>query len=234
MTENGRFIPPRSGRLAWAARKGFFPHSRSLVAGMACLAGAAAAYAGQGAIEGGFQTLFSGGLHSAVQRDLGPVEASLHAGRAVIPMVLAGVIAPFLGALLGAWIPVVLFRRGKGQTAVPLPRMPSSRIEIAAIRFLGSMVFVLAVLHIVRAVPSVGNAPDGGIRVLGHLIMEIVFLLGGILTVVGAAEVLCLRVSLFRALFLNRQEARREARATDGNRALIGKRRREKREEPVS
>ena len=201
---------------------------------MACLAGAVAAYAGHGAIEGALQTLFLGGFHTAVQRDLEPIEAILRAARAVVPMLIVGVIAPFLGALLGAWLPAVLFRRGKGQTAVPLPRMPSSRAAITAIRSFGTIVFISAVLCIVRTAPGVGDAADGGVRMLGCLTLKIVFLLGGILTVVGVGEVICLRVSLFRALFLNRQEARREARATDGNRAVAGKRRRETWEAPVS
>lgn len=128
-------------------------------------------------------------------------------------------------------MPVLFARRGKGATAVLLPKMPRARFSIGAVRFFGAVVFVAAFLLAVREIKLDTSSPLGFLSGFKELALRFVGVLGLVMVLTGAAEVLILRHSAFRALFLNRSEYQRELRNQEGARDLSEKGRRLQRRE---
>jgi flagellar biosynthesis protein FlhB len=231
MTENGRFIPPHPGREAAAAQKGLFPRSRMLVVGFSLLATSAALFGFQSRVGQGFVSLFEKGLAEAIHRHLPLGNALSCAASEVLLPFLCLCLAPFIGATLGAWVPVLIFRKTRGSTAVPLPKIDGGKWETAIFRLFGALVFCLVALYIVRDFRLVRISPGGVISAVGILLLRLLTALGGILTLVGIGELLIMRVAIFHGLFLNRSEARQEHRALRGSPEMVRRERRRIRSE---
>jgi flagellar biosynthesis protein FlhB len=231
MMENGRFIPPSDHRLAAAFHEGVFPRSRTLVAGVVCLISAGVAYAMRESIGAGLIALMEGGIAVSVHRNLSATEFLLWACIRTAPLLIVLVFLPFLGALIAALLPIMLFRRRRSRAAVPIPRVRGGGAALTVFRLFGAAVFLVVTVYLVREFGRMPLSSDTGVRELSTLLLKIPAVLGGVLTFVGTAEILLKRAAIFRALHLNRAEARREQRVSEGNRQMAAMARRRARRE---
>jgi flagellar biosynthesis protein FlhB len=223
MHDDGRYIPPGSGRRAAFAQKGGFPKSSLLSAGVAILVMSAVFFLFKNYFLSGLTDAFRVGLENAAVKKTSADIAVNGAAAAALHW-----IAPVLLSAAGGLCAVVILStlvsgKGKGSTAVPLPKMPTARLPIAVIRIFAAVVFVASALCAIRGTTIDGANPAAWIEGIAMLFFRVSAALGGILILAGGAEVLAMRHQIFRALFLNRSEAGREMRAETGNRVSLKK-----------
>lgn len=232
MSEDGRFIPPGPGRSAAFARQGGFGKSSLSGPGWGIVCAALVLYIFKDSFALGWANLFYAGVENAATRTLSPVE-SIH----VFFSAALGLFLPILGAaaagvFTGALVPALAARRDKGTTSVPLPKMPRARFSVFAIRLFCAGIFIVSLALVVRHTEIDPTGPKGWIVASGRFFLSALAVLGLTLVLAGTAETLILRRMIFHALFLNRSEARREARAQEGNRKTASMGRERLRGEP--
>ena len=225
MNEDGRFIPPGPGRLAAFARRGGFGTSSLLSAGAGMLSAALVLYLYRHTIYAGITALFQKGLVRAADGalSLSTISALVFEPlrRLTLPVLLAAATGIAVGALLPAWAA----RRHKGNTAVPLPKMPGARIGILVIRGFGAALFLTIAALIGRnAASSFHPNASSPIAVSGLVLLRLLVAVGAVSLLTGAAERLLLSHRIYHALFLDRSEHRREMRAQQGSRDAAAKR----------
>jgi flagellar biosynthesis protein FlhB len=229
MSNNDRTVPPGEGRVAAATRAGLFPRSGAIVSGfvlltMAWLLSFFGLDAGQY-----LQDLTRFALDAPFSRPE-PVSAILTTFTSAASKTLPFLAMVFLIALLVALLPVIIAKRRGGNTAVPLPKAPKTVGATLVINLLGSGVFLLLVLYILRRRigalwPFIqGDYERGSSLLLGA--SEMLAAGGIVLLFVGLAQIIVARHFLWRALFLSSSEARREARDARGDPAVKREQRR--------
>jgi hypothetical protein len=142
---------------------------------------------------------------------------------------------PFLttvlaAGLLGALVPAMVARKNRGRTAVPLPKFPKNRIALTLLRTSGAVLFTLLAFYIFRRrVGAVWHLLQGDYNAANDLFIAFCELLtagGAVLVLLGMAEIAIIRHSVWRTLFLDRMEARRENRDAGGDSATKSKHKR--------
>ncbi len=220
MNEDGRFIPPGPGRIAAFARRGGHPEAYGalLGSGIGLLIAAALLYVLQDRAEEGVVALFRVGLDETRTGWIAPATV---AERVLLPLffftapVLFAVAA---GIFFAAVLPAVASRRGRAVTAVPLPPLPKLRLTRFAVRSLGAAIAVFAALLIARKAFRAMDSGESPLESMGRALMQLTAATGAVLAALGAVERILIRHGIYRALFLNRSEHRRELRAQEGNR----------------
>ena len=218
MKEDGRFIPPGLGRIAAFARRGGFGTSPLLSAGAGMLSAALVLYFCKAAFHDGLTGLFREGLNQAAA---GGTVLSAVSERIALPLVrltLPVLLAAGTGTAVGAFLPAWAARRHKGDTAVPLPKMPRAGFGVLVIRVFGAALFLLTIILIARDTASSLGAHATPVAALGVLLFRILVALGAVSLLTGAAERMLLSHFIYHALFLDRSEHRREMRAEQGSR----------------
>jgi hypothetical protein len=136
----------------------------------------------------------------------------------------------FAAGLLGALVPAMVARKNRGRTAVPLPKFPKNRIALTLIHTAGAVLFTLLAFFIFRRrIGSVWHLVQGDHSALNELFIAFCELLtagGAVLVLLGMAEIAIVRHSVWRTLFLDRMEAKRESRDAGGDSAVKSKHRR--------
>jgi flagellar biosynthesis protein FlhB len=231
MKEDGRFIPPGPGRAAAFARRGGFGKSSLLAAGSGLLGACAALYIFRDRFYSGLVGAFRLGIDNAINNPSSPVDSIAISAESFFQLLIPVSISIFAAAFFGAVLPAMAARRGKGATAVPLPKIPQARLTTAAVRLFGAGLFVAGSLLAVRQTRLDVLSPTGWIGEIGALCLRVLAVLGSVLVLVGMAEILILRHQIFQALFLNRSEARREIRGQQGSREAASRSRRRAQQE---
>ncbi len=228
MQEDGRFIPPGPGRVFAFSRNGGFGRSRLLAGGLGMLGAAAVLSLSGTTLLESMQRLVANGLIRAGSA-VSPGDAvALCLGEAAALVGPIG-LAAAVGTLSGALIPALIARRGKGTTAVPLPSPPAARFAVFAVRLFGALVLIAATALIFREAGLNWTRGAGAavwLDALAHVGLKLLIALGLVSVLTGAAELLLLRHAMWRALFLNRSEHRRELRASEGARDIAARGRR--------
>jgi flagellar biosynthesis protein FlhB len=226
MSHSDRTIPPGQGRVAAAARAGMFARSGAIVSGLVLLVSAAMlAFTGDRA--GAYlQDLAQGGLDSVFMRPDSAREAVLTVSSAFFQS-LPFLATVFVAGLLGALVPAMVARKNRGRTAVPLPKFPKNRFALTLLHLAGAILFtLLAVLVFRRRAGAVWPLMQGDFSATSGLLSAFCELLtagGAILLLVGMAEIAIIRHSVWRTLFLDSMEAKREHRDAGGNNAAKSK-----------
>jgi flagellar biosynthesis protein FlhB len=223
MHDDGRFIPPGSGRTAAFAQKGGFPKSPLLSSGVAISAMCAVFYLLKHFFLSGFIDSFRVGVEDAVVRKMSAAGAFEESIKRVLLGTAPILFAAMCGISAVVLISTILTRKGRGATAVPLPKMPGAILPITGIRVFAAIVFVFSALLVARSTTTDVSSPNAWIEGIFALFFRVSAALGGILIFAGGAEVLIQRHQIYRALFLTRSEARRELRAETGNREPLKK-----------
>ena len=217
MSSDHRPISPGPGRTAAAARAGLFPRSDAIPGGLSLLALAGISWLFFDRFAAAFHTLLEKGIRCAgFMRDdlktsvLGYLGELGYLLLPILPIV-------FVSALLGAGIPALMARKGRGHTASPLPKAPTGRLQIAAVRLFGAALFVLIAVYIVNRSDA---APTDAAHILTTILTlgcRIVAALGGVMLLIGLIELALMRHLIYRSLHLDMIEARRELRAVEGD-----------------
>ncbi len=235
MTSRERTVPPGQGRIAAAARAGLFPRSGAIPSGLgflatACILTLFGEEAGQLLIG-----LLTDGLDVALWLRLSPVDALSKALGASVGLVLLLTIPLFLGAFLGAVVPAVVAKRRRGRTAVPLPRPPKIRLVLGVIQMAGLSLIVLLALYIFRghfgAVWRLLGGELGAALILFQAFVKLLAAGGFVMLLVGGIELVISRQAIWKSLFLDRLEARREDRAGGLSSPITAQQRRRSRKE---
>jgi flagellar biosynthesis protein FlhB len=221
--DEGRFIPPGSGRTAAFARQGGFAKSPLLSSGVGLLVVCAVFFVLKNHFFSELIESFRTGIENAAAKKISADAAGRESAAAFLHSIAPILLSLALGTGAVVIVLVSIFRRGKGSTATPLPKMPSARLAIGVIRIFAASVFLVSALLAVRRTTVDFANPTSWIVCIGSLFFRVSATLGGILVLAGCAEVLVLRHRIFRALFLNRQEAGREMRAETGNFKMLKK-----------
>jgi flagellar biosynthesis protein FlhB len=230
MWSSERPIPPGSGRIAQAARAGIFPRSPALVAGVVLLTAAGVSFLIGEQLLFSFQAFIKTGLFAALKSRPDP---GAFAMEFVIHVLLSvggffGIL--FVAGLIAACTPAILTRLKRGRTAIELPKAPVDAVARTVFSAAGVILFALVALRIIRThLGSVydfaSGIPGSGIDVFAGA-CELVASGGAILVLMGIGELVLRRTSIIHVLSLNTSEARREARAANGDPALKSARRR--------
>jgi flagellar biosynthesis protein FlhB len=231
MNEDGRFIPPGPGRSAAFARQGGFGKSSLSGLGWGLLCASLVLYILKDSLALGWINLFRAGIDNAATRALSPIDSIRVFFSAALELLWPISAAAATGMFAGALVPAFAARRGKGTTSAALPKIPRAGFSVFAIRLFCAGVFIVSLLFIVRRTNIDSLGPWGWLDFSGRLFLRTLAVLGLIFVLAGAAETLILRRLIFHALFLNRSEARREARALKGSRETASKGRRRLRRE---
>jgi flagellar biosynthesis protein FlhB len=228
-------IPPGQGRLSRAARAGLFPVPAPLIIGVSFLAayGVLVLLGGHTAVS--VRRLVQGGLdHAAVSRDEPAALLSEAIGDGFW-IVLPYLLVPFTAALVAALVPAIVFRKGKGRTAVELPPSPRIQPALAIFRGAGLALFCLLMMSILQnnanLVPRLIDGQLGATAQLGTIVEQSLAALGVVATLVGVIELSYVRTRAWRSLHLTLSEANREARAAGGDPEIKAERRRRARSE---
>ncbi len=224
MPEGEGHLPPSEGRIAAAYRDGRFPRSGILASGVSLLLVAGALFWFGEPLLAAALDLPRRGLSDALSRS-GSVDGMVSGFKAA-----AWILWPFFLLVLvggGAFgvLPAIIARRKQGRTAVPLPSRAPSRLPRIALRLFGSLVFVLLALGIVRGLPPASD-PLSLLSSLGRGMCRIAAAAGGILVLLGLAELILTRHAVWRSLFLDSAESRREERHQRGDPRVRRERRR--------
>ena len=219
MAENGRFIPPSDNRLAAAAAEGRVPRSQVFTAGWSILITCCALSLLEDVIADAFVSILRWGLDAATGR--APIFSSPWTRIWPLLILLA---APFVGTVVGHFVPLLLWPRGRGATSVPIPSPDYPRMEISVFRIMGLGVVGLFALYRFRNFQWSSILPTASHHLLFHEITRFGAVLGAAALLVGTHEIVAQRRALFTALKLNRSESNREMRAAQGG-GLIRKRR---------
>ncbi|MDD5306892.1 MAG: hypothetical protein PHU25_06175 [Deltaproteobacteria bacterium] len=220
MDDCGRTIPPSRERLAAAARAGWPTGSGLFVSGLVLMAAAASlAFFGERAAAEA-KALVAGGLRSAVSR-ADPAEAaaeSLRSGLSILAL-LAG--PAVLAGIAFAVIPAVSARRGRGRTAVALPRPRPPRLILGTIGAACALAMLTTVALVWRRHAGVpwrfaAGEPGAGAE-LWSFFVELTAASGAIAALFGLAALAVGRHARWRALHLTPSEAKREERASAGS-----------------
>ena len=220
MNEDGRFIPPGPGRIAAFARRGGHPEAYSalLGSGIGLLIAAAVLYVLRGRAEEGLVALFRVGLDGTRAGWTAPETV---AERVLLPLVYFTapvLLAAAAGLFFAAVLPALAARRGSAVTAVPLPTLPKLRFTRFVLRGLGAAIAVSAALLIARRAFRAMDSGEAPLEAMGSALLQLTAATGAALAALGTVERLLIRHGIYRALFLNRSEHRRELRAQEGNR----------------
>ncbi len=223
MHDDGRFIPPGPGRQAAFAKRGGFPKSPLLSLGCSISIVCAFFFFWKNHFLFGLKDGFRAGIENATVKkaavDVAVRDALLEGADWIIPVLFAALIGFTAVALISA----AISRKNKGTTANPLPEVPKARLPIAMIRLFAASVFVVSALLVVRRTLldvsiSGAIAPIAGIWTA---LFRVLAILGLVLLLAGAAEVLVLRHQIYRSLFLNLSEGRRELQAMTSKRTPL-------------
>ncbi len=209
MNDSGHFIPPSSGRLKAFASIGGFGRSTFLVSGGA-LIGACTSIT---LVTASFlePSCSVGYLSDSLSPFALSLEESfnyavIHFLNILIPVLLS----TFIGGLAGAFIPIAIVGEKKGNTFVPLPKIPPSGISVLILRIFGTVVFLMISIIIIREINPISDIPSTWVFEIGNAVITILISMGLILVFVGITELLIIRHKIYRSLFLNRSEAVRE------------------------
>ena len=223
MSHSDRTVPPGQGRIAAAAWAGMFARSGTFVSGLVLLASAGAM-----ALTGDLVGVY---VHDLMRNSLEMISLKPEPGSYLAFTVKSTFFQsiPFLttiaiAALLGVLVPALVAKRNHGTTAVPLPKMPRNRIVLALLHTAGAGLFLLIALLIFRRhVGSMWQLFDGDIQgatLLFAAFCELTAAAGVVLLLVGITEIATLRHTIWRALFLDSMDAKRENRVHHGDSAV--------------
>jgi flagellar biosynthesis protein FlhB len=206
-----------------------FARSGAIVSGLVLLAAA-----GMLALTGDRAGVY---LQNLVHRSLEtifiesePTLEIVQTARSAFFQILPFLTTVFAAGLLGALVPAIVARKNRGRTAVPLPKFPKNRIALTAIRTAGATLFTLLALYIFREqVGSVWRVLQGDLSAINELFVALCQLLAGggaVLVLLGMAEIAIIRHGVWRTLFLNKMEAKRESREAGGDSEVKSRQRR--------
>lgn len=229
MSHSDRTVPPGQGRIAAAARAGMFARSGAIISGLVFLV-SAGFLAITGDRAGAYlQHLAQSGLDSVFMRPDPEREVVLAVSSAFF-LSLPFLITVFAAGLLGALVPTIVARKNRGRTAVPLPKFPKNRFTRTLLHLAGAILFtLLAALVFRRRTGAVWPLVQGDFTAANELLVACCELLtagGAILLLMGMAEIAIIRHSVWRTLFLDSMEAKREHRDAGGDNAVKSKSRR--------
>ena len=224
MTDRDRTVPPGRGRVAAAARAGLFARSGTAVSGLILLtvSGFGAAFGEHWVASA--RDLVGHGVATAATPGADHGEALAGGFSDGLGLLLPIVLTVFGAALMGGLVPALVARRKKGQTSIPLPEAPSLSVARVVLFTAGAGVMLLVGLHIFRThIGAVWQAMEGnraGAQELMRALWTLLGAGGGVLLLVGICELGMTRHALWRALFLDNSQARREQRDREGDRTV--------------
>jgi flagellar biosynthesis protein FlhB len=206
-----------------------FARSEAIVSGLVLLVSAGIlAFTGD-RVGAYLQDLAQGSLDSVFIRP-DPAREVVLTVRNAFFQTLPFFVAVFALGLLGALVPALVARKNRGRTAVPLPKFPKNRFALTLLHIAGAILFVLLALLVFRhragAVWPLLQGNFDGVSELFVAFCELLTAGGAILVLVGMAEIAIIRHSVWRTLFLDPMEAKRENRDAGGDNAVKSKSRR--------
>jgi flagellar biosynthesis protein FlhB len=209
-------LSPGEGRIAAAYRAGRFPASDLLSTGVVLLLLAAALYCLAGQTVSALVELFHRGLLDVLRRPR-EIDAAMTSLSTLVRVTL-----PFSGLVLfvsalSTVLPALAARRRRGRTAIPLPPQKNARFSRFALRLLGAVVFISIAISIIKGLPLGGANALEALTVLGTGLCQTIAAAGGVMVLVGAGELVLMRHIVWRTLFLDTAEQRREQRAREGD-----------------
>jgi type III secretory pathway component EscU len=118
---------------------------------------------------------------------------------------------------VGAVIPALVGRRGRGHTASPFPKAPTGRLPLTVVRLIAAATFVLIVIAVIAKTPAGSPSAGGMLTAILGIACRVTGALGAVMLLVGLIELAVLRHLIYRALHLSVPEARRDARLSEGD-----------------
>jgi flagellar biosynthesis protein FlhB len=217
MSSDYRPIPPGPGRTAAAARASLFPRSDAIPGGLALLASAGFGWLLSDPLASAIRALLASELASAASQGADVRSSISRTAEALGSTLLPVLSVLFLAALLGAALPVLMARKGRGHTASSLPRPPTGRLPVFVIRLLGAGLFLLIALHLVDRAGAMPTDAAGMLKAILTFACGMAGALGGVMLLVGITELTLMRHLIYRALHLDAAQARRELRGSEGD-----------------
>lgn len=216
METGGRVIPPSHERTAAAAREGLFAGSRILTGGLVLIVGAAMFGSMKEWMSQASVKLVREGLFDAVTLRPDPIAALYSClGRGAV-LLLPVAAALFTVASAGAVIPALMVRRGKGRTAISIPKEKPARISSFVLAATGVAVFTLLSVKIIG---SHGFSFTGVGSSFADLPFSLIAAAGVVMCLMGMIDLALRRARIWRSLHLTKSEAAKEERASFGDRA---------------